>query len=431
MNKRFLGWLLVAGAAAFVASQFVARPHWRAFLSSDYWSSLIRYGQVMRIVESTFVHAGEVDFRGLTDTALREAVGSLDEYSAYMTPEAFERFNRSAKREYVGVGIEVRQFSGRVIVSEVFPQGGADEAGLAPGDFIVGVDGEDVRGKPLAEVVERIRGAPGTRVRLEIERPVEDTALEREIERRRIALASVVDREVRGGGVGYLRVRQFTEDTPAELAEGIRALRDEGMRGLILDLRGNPGGRLRSAAEMAELFLEEGRTILTVESRRGVREEFRVTAEEPVFRRPLVVLIDGRSASASEILAGALRDYGRAVLVGARTFGKGSVQSVFGFDGGRGLKLTTARYLLPGGDAINGEGVAPDVAVGAAPGAGVVRMLQEHHLRRMDADAFAAAFGFSPVGDRQLEVAGALLRGVLARRDAESGEGPAESPPEA
>ena len=219
--------------------------------------------------------------------------------------------------------------------------------------------------------------------------------------------------------------------TPAELAEGIRALRDEGMRGLILDLRGNPGGRLRSAAEMAELFLEEGRTILTVESRRGVREEFRVTAEEPVFRRPLVVLVDGRSASASEILAGALRDHGRAVLVGARTFGKGSVQSVFGFDGGRGLKLTTARYLLPGGDAINGEGVAPDVAVGAAPGAGVVRMLQEHHLRRMDAEAFAAAFGFRPVGDRQLEVAGALLRGVLARRDAEPGERRAESPPEA
>jgi carboxyl-terminal processing protease len=413
MDKHTLRWVIPAVLLAVLASQFALRADWRAVLSMDYWQSLSRYGMVLRIVDSEFVDADEVDFSELTDIALRAAVNSLDAYSSYMTADDYEDFTMAANQEYVGVGIEVGQFSGRVVISQVFAQGSAAAGGVLSGDFIVGVDGVDTREESLGEVIDRIRGESGSLVLLDIERPITGSAHTFELERREIALDSVVDIEMSSEAVGYLRVRQFIDATDVELLSALQVLTAQGMQGLILDLRGNPGGRLDMAVKLAEVFLPPGQKILTVQSRRGVEDVFYAEATEDRFQQPLIVLIDGQSASASEILAGALRDNERALLIGAQSYGKGSVQSVFSFRDGDGLKLTSARYLLPSGEAINGTGVAPSVIVERSSEEAILLMLQAYHLRHLSPEAFIKAFGFAPIEDSQRRIAEQLLDALI------------------
>ncbi len=417
MNKRMLKWLLPIALFSILAAQFWARPDLRSFFSFEYWQNILRYGKVMRIVESEYVHADEVDFEHLTDIALREAVRSLDHYSDYMIAKDYDAFNMAANQEYVGVGIEINEFSGRVLISQVFEQGSAERAGVLAGDLIIGVDGQDTRGESLTAVVERIRGEPGTLVRLEVQRPINHRNLHFELERMAIALDSVVEVAMQTDSVGYLRIRQFIDATDSEMLAAIEQLQAQGMRGLILDLRGNPGGRLDTAARMAEVFLPRGQTILTVQSRRGVEDVFQSRGSSQAYAGPIAVLIDGDSASASEILAGALRDHKRALLIGQKSYGKGSVQSVLGFPGGDGLKITTARYLLPSGEAINGTGVFPDVTVERTTEQTVILRIQSHHLRTMNAAEFTQTFGFAPVKDPALEVAINLLGASLPRSE--------------
>ncbi len=418
MNRRYVRWLLPVALFSLLAANFWARPEWRALCSFDYWQNLLRYGKVLRIVESRYVHADDVKFEEFTDIALREAVRSLDKYSDYMVAEEYAEFNMAANQEYVGVGIEISEFSGRVTIAQVFEQGSAEKAGILSGDYIVGVDNEDTRGETLSEVVERIRGEPGTMVTIEVERPIHHKVLSFDLERMEIALDAVVDIEMKADTVGYFKIRQFIDDTDDEMLAAIETLEALGMRALIIDLRGNPGGRLDTAARMAEVFLEEGQTILTVQSRRGVEDVFRSRGSKHSFGGQLIVLIDGRSASASEILAGALRDQGRALLVGQKSYGKGSVQSVIGFPGGDGLKLTSARYLLPLGEAINGTGVYPNVTVESTPEHTVIRRLQVHHLRSLTPERFDEVFGFQPVADEALSLAVQLLTSSAAMASA-------------
>ncbi len=414
MDKHTLRWVIPVALLALLASQFAARADWRAMLSKDYWQSLSRYGMVLRIVESEFVHADEVDFRELTDVALRSAVSSLGPYSSYMTADDYEEFSMASNQEYVGVGIEVGQFSGRIIISQVFEQGSAAEGGILAGDFIIGVDEVDTREESLGEVIDRIRGEPGSLVTLEVERPITAEEYSFELERRAIALDSVVDIEMATDSVGYMRVRQFIDETDLEMVSAIHMLNVQGMQGLILDLRGNPGGHLDIAVKMAEVFLKKGQKVLIVQSRRGEEEVFYAKDSIDQFQKPLIVLIDGQSASASEILSGALRDHERALLVGEKSYGKGSVQSVYSFADGDGLKLTSARYLLPNGEAINGTGVYPNVTVERSTEEAILLMLQAHHLRHMSAEAFTDAFGFAPVEDTQRLVAQQMLEALIS-----------------
>jgi len=413
MDKHTLRWVIPIALLALLASQFATRADWRAMFSLDYWQSLARYGMVLRIVEADFVHADEVDFQELTDVALRAAVRSLDPYSEYMTPDDYEEFGMAANQEYVGVGIEVGFFSGRIIISQVFEQGSAGVGGILAGDFIVGVDEVDTRDESLGEVIDRIRGESGSMVSLQVERPLTAEEHSFTLERRSIALDSVVDVEMATETVGYMRVRQFIDETDLEMISALQRLKSEGMQGLIIDLRGNPGGRVDIAVRMSEIFLDEGQEILTMQSRRGVEEVFYAEATLDANHQPVVVLIDRNSASAAEIFSGALRDHARAVLVGEKSYGKGSVQSVYSFPDGDGLKLTSARYLLPSGEAINGTGVYPNVTVERNTEEAILLMLQAHHLRNMSDDAFAEVFGFAPVVDSQLLVAEQMLDALI------------------
>jgi len=414
MHKRHLRWAIVGFALALLASQFVARPGLRVFGSLDYWQNWLRYGKILRLVKAHHVDAGRLDMAEITDRSLREAVGGLDAHSEYLPPEDYRRFQMSSRREYVGVGIEVRQFGGRVIVTRVFPGGPAEEAELKAGDTIVSVNGEAVKDAPLADVVERIRGEMGTRARLGLRRPPEGERLEVAVRRESISLDTVAEVAMESEGAGYLRLRQFTSSSARELEKAVERLREQGMRGLVLDLRGNPGGRLESAVRSAELFLERGRRVVSVKRGQATKKVFEARRPQPLFRGPMIVLINGQSASAAEIFAGAMRDHGRALLVGARSFGKGSVQSVYGFDRGGGLRLTTARYLLPEGEAIDGSGVAPHVAAERSSLNAMLLLLQENHLRDMTRAEFRRAFGYAPREDSPKQLALRLLEARLA-----------------
>lgn len=415
MLKRYLIWGFLIGSLSFLLSQFLLRPDLRSYFSPQYWQSMHRYGKVLRIVQAEFVDADEVSFKTLTDAALRGAVRSLDRYSDYMKAEDYLAFNLDANQEYVGIGVEVSQFSGRTIITRVFEQGGAAAGGLLSGDFIVAVDGEDVREESLGAIVGRIRGEAGTTVMIEVERPLTSESQAFEIERQAIALHSVTEVQMKNERVGYLRISQFTEATDTELATAVETLMASGMKALVIDLRDNPGGRLDSAARIAERFLEPGQTILTVQSRRGVEQHFLARNTPNPIQLPVALLINGNSASASEILAGALRDHQRAILIGETSYGKGTVQNVYGFGGGDGLKITSARYLLPSGEAINGTGVRPNIEVISSQEETVSLMLQKHHLRNRSASEFKRAFGFSPIQDSQLAAAVALMDAAEAQ----------------
>jgi len=331
-------------------------------------------------------------------------VGALgDPYAAYYPPDAFAELTASAAGRYTGIGVEVEPGpDGMPVVVQVFPGSPAASApyagappgaprGLQAGDRLVAVDGRPVRGLPLAEVAARIVGPSGTRVRVEVARGAR--LLTFTLVRRPVVIVTVTWRML-PGGIGYLGVHAFNQETPAEVGAALARLRGQGMRALVLDLRDNPGGVLDAAVATARYFLPPG-VVVVLRGRAG-SQAYVLRSTEPV-RVPMAVLVNRFTASAAEVLAGAIQDDGVAPLVGQRTFGKGVVQRVFPLAAGGGLRLTVARYETPKGRDLNGRGLTPDVA--APP------------------PATAAAYG-DPRTDPQLAAALALLRGALARRAA-------------
>ncbi|NLC38595.1 MAG: PDZ domain-containing protein, partial [Clostridia bacterium] len=303
----------------------------------------------------------EVDEEILRKERVEEIFQALgDPYSFYMDPKAFGNFLISTDQVYSGVGLQVETRDGYITVVKVFPDTPAEKVGLRPGDRIVSVNGLDVRGKAQGEVVELIRGEPGTVVLLGISRPGEQELLLFSITRAVIQLQPL-QKAMLEKGIGYIKLDSFTPTASEEFDEAIEALRQEGMEGLIFDLRGNAGGYLSSALGIGADFAGVGEPLLHVVNREGKMRSYRSLT--PAFSFPVVILVDRNSASASEVVAGIAQDYGTGILVGTRTFGKASVQSVFPLSNGGGLKLTTAKYLTPKEREINGVGLEPDYLV--------------------------------------------------------------------
>ncbi|MEW5761677.1 MAG: S41 family peptidase [Bacillota bacterium] len=299
----------------------------------------------------------------LVEGAIWGIVESLeDPYASYLTREELESFMQEIEGRFGGVGIELEAAGDRVRVRNVLPGSPAAAAGLAPGDVITAVNGEEVTGLPPEMVALGIRGPEGTEVRLTVVR--EGRTFEVSLVRRSIVLPGVVSAAPEDG-IARISVRTFGSHTPAELREALLKQKAAGLKGLVLDLRGNEGGLLDAAMEIAGYFLGEGRIVAWLEGRDG-ETPCRATSGVLVPDLPVVVLVDGNTASAAEILAGALRDWGRGILVGEPTFGKGSVQELLPLENGGALRVTTARYLTPCRRPVDGEGLVPDLKIETA-----------------------------------------------------------------
>ena len=321
----------------------------------------------------------DVNDSELIEDAINGMLQSLDPHSSYVNPDAFRDLQIDTSGQYGGLGMEVTTEEGFVKVITPIDNTPAKKAGIKAGDFITEIEGESIIGLSLTEAVKRMRGKPGEPITITIVR--EDEEAEEYTMVREIIKRQTVKHEVKDG-VGYIRIAQFNEKASDGLEAAIKALKKElggSIPGIILDLRGNPGGLLDQSVNVSSVFLDGGEVVSTRGRSANDTERYNGRAGELAKGVPLVVLIDGASASASEIVAGAVQDRGRGLVVGMTSFGKGSVQSVIPLRGGRdgALRLTTQRYYTPSGRSIQGTGIDPDIFVSAVPDDG-----KEQKIRR-------------------------------------------------
>ena len=351
MGNRFLtlatGVLL--GIAASLAAVKVAAA-WRWWPDRDLARASAYVREVMELVNAQYVDATAVPYAGLARGALHGMVEALDPHSEFLEKTSHDQVEEDLSGEFGGIGIQVETRQNRVVV--IAPMAGTpgERAGIRRGDEIVAIDGQPVATGGVDAVVSRLRGRPRTTVTVGIQRPGVREALTLTLTRERIRIESVRGTRVLADGVGYVQLTEFSEHTGRQLRLALARLGEQGIRALVLDLRNNPGGLLEAAVEVAQPFFREGELIVETRGRRPQdNERFRAAAGGAPWSLPIAVLVNAGSASAAEIVAGALKDAGRAVVVGERTFGKGSVQSIFKLREGEGLRLTTARYFTPAG----------------------------------------------------------------------------------
>lgn len=319
--------------------------------------------EVIERVKAEYVDA--VDDHELMQHAIRGMLAGLDAHSAFLDEGEFDDLRIATAGSYSGIGIEVSYEGSAIVVVAPIEGSPADRAGLMTGDLIVAIDGREVAMAGLGEAIGRMRGPPGTLVRVTVERDGVDEPIEYAIERAEVEVHSV-RHALLGPGYGYLRITHFSETTARDVETAVAGLSREStlpLQGLVLDLRNNPGGVLEAGVEVADLFLDRG--VIVTASGRARDAGFRMEAHPGDVARGarMAVLINGGSASASEIVAAALGDHGRATLVGRTTFGKGSVQTVLPLSDGQAIKLTTSRYYSPSGRSIHEQGVDPDIVL--------------------------------------------------------------------
>lgn len=313
------------------------------------------------LIEQYYI--GEVDKEALSEGVYKGYIEGLeDPYSAYYDEEETEQMNESLSGEFGGIGALMSQDkdTGVITILQVYEDSPAMKAGMEDGDTLYKVEGEEVTGEDLSEVVSKVKGEKGTRVTVTVRRA--GTGEEKELTITRDTIeAQTVSFEMKENQTGYLRISEFDSVTYEQYKNALEELEGQGMQRLIVDLRGNPGGNLETVSDILDLMLPEG-LIVYIEDKNGEKTEY-TSDEEHQFTKPLAVLIDGNSASASEIYAGAIQDYGTGTIIGTRSYGKGVVQSVFDLQDGTSVKLTMAEYFTPKGRNIDGKGIEPDVEV--------------------------------------------------------------------
>jgi len=354
------------------------------------WDEARLLAEVLERVKSDYVD--EVDDQQLIEAAIRGMVADLDPHSSYLDEQEYEEMRIATSGGYSGVGLEVSAADGRMVVVSAMEGSPAAEAGVRSGDVIISVDGMPLDPQDVDDAVLRLRGEPGTQVRLTLTRDGGENPLILDLTRARIQVSSV-RYELIEPSYGYLRLTHFSETTGEDVRKALDALRrqSEGaLDGLVLDLRNNPGGVLDAAVEVSDAFLDRG-LIVSADGRQA-DARFRLEAQpgDLLDGAPMAVIVNRGSASAAEIVAGALQDHHRAVIVGTPTFGKGSVQTVMPLSQGRAVKLTTSRYYTPSGRSIHKRGITPEVAVeqgGAADAsdAALARALELVKTRRVAA----------------------------------------------
>ncbi len=319
------------------------------------------FAEAFNRISSAYVE--EIDDRTLLENAIRGMLSQLDPHSAYLDTESFLDLQETTSGNYGGLGIEIGMENGFVKVISPMDGTPAAKAGIESGDLIVQLDGSPVKGMNLSEAIETMRGEPGSDIKLTLVKSGQSSTKELTLTREVIKVASVRQRYLEDG-YGYLRIAQFQSGTGSEVEKAIIRLKDEGdLDGLIIDLRNNPGGVLQSAVEVSDVFMDEGLIVYTAGRLDESELRYSATGNDAITGVPIVVLVNEGSASASEIVAGALQDNGRAIIMGTNTFGKGSIQTILPLNNEKAIKLTTARYFTPSGKSIQAEGIVPDIWV--------------------------------------------------------------------
>ena len=415
MRKRYLlapaGMVLGLGLSLGTA-QLAAL--WGLFPARDLTRSTSYLHEVLQIVNENYVDPKASGYDALARNAIHGMVESLDPHSEYLESKDNAELEEDLSGEFGGIGVEVDVRRGRItVIAPVTGSPGA-RAGLRHGDEITSIDGHSVDGNATTEaVVERLRGKPHTTVAVGIFRPDTQQALSFKIEREIIKVDSVTDVRVIGGDVGYLQITEFSEHTGEQFDAALNTLFKRNIGALVIDLRNNPGGLLDSAVDVAEPFFRKGELIVYTQGRKSTdREDYRAEADGDPVELPLAVLINSETASAAEVVTGALKDTGRAVIVGEHSFGKGSVQSIFKLRDGEGLRLTTAHYYTPSGITIHEKGIAPHIEVVMTPDEDSKIRQQAARPDISDPAEFKVQFGFAPIADRQLDAALDAMKGV-------------------
>lgn len=324
---------------------------------------LRRFANVYMRIKQNYVK--DVSDETLLEYAIKGMLKGLDPHSVYLKEERFENLNEETQGKFGGLGLEVVMENGLVKVVAPIDDTPAAKAGLKSGDLIIRIDGKSLTGGTLNEATEKMRGDPGTEISLTVLRETEAEPIEFKFKRAVIKISSVRRVEL-SDAIGYLRVSQFQLNTATDFRKQLKKIREKpSFGGLIIDLRNNPGGLLNSAISIADAFVREGVLVSTRGRTQDKHHEYMASANDMLSGKPIVVLINEGSASASEIVAGALQDHNRALIMGKQSFGKGSVQTVMELDDTQAIKLTTARYFTPSGRSIQAEGIVPDIEVEA------------------------------------------------------------------
>ncbi len=325
------------------------------------YEQLRLFTEVLSIVQNQYVD--EVPPKDLVYNAIKGTLRGLDPHSSFLDPESYREMQVETSGSFGGLGIEITLRDDILTVVSPIEGTPAHRVGIQAGDRIVKIDGLATKDMQLSDAVKKMRGKPATKVMISIVREGWSEPRDFEIQREQIRVHSVRTQDL-GGGIAYVKLRQFQEQTSHDFDQVLEKFAKDGVKALVLDLRNNPGGLLTSAVEVTEKFVEDGKLVVYTEGRvRNQNMRFSAHAKKAYNTIPMVVLVNQGSASASEIVAGALQDYGRAIVVGTQTFGKGSVQTIIPLSDGSGLRLTTAKYFTPKGRSIHGKGITPDIVV--------------------------------------------------------------------
>lgn len=331
--------------------------------TDDIYTQLELMSNIIEKVNAYYVD--DVSDTKLIENAISGMLTELDPHSSYLPPKSYDEMQEQTQGEFGGLGIEVTADKGAVKVVAPIEGTPADKAGIEAGDYIIKIDGEDIQGQSLSDSVEKMRGLVGTKITVTIYRESTSKTFDVTIVRDKIKIRPVRS-ELKADGIGYVRITTFNQATTKDLHKELDKLKKENKKdlsGLIIDLRNNPGGLLDEAISVSDTFLEQGEIVSTKGRIESQNQRVYAKAGDKLDGKPIVVLINQGSASASEIVSGALQDHKRAVVVGTKSFGKGSVQTILGLPGGAGIRLTTALYYTPSGRSIQAKGIEPDVIV--------------------------------------------------------------------
>jgi len=334
-----------------------------SYSNNELYEKIDLFGEVLEKIKKDYVD--DVNESKMMDSAINGVLQSLDPYSAYMSPELFKEMQTDTRGEFGGLGIEIGMESGVVKVIAPIDDTPAAKAGIKAGDYIVKIGNDQVQGKSLMEAVKLMRGPIGTSIELTIRRKNVKKSLKFKITRKIIEIKSV-NSEILGKSknLGYIRLKSFNENSDKQFLDIVKKFeKDSKIEGYILDLRNNPGGLLTQAINITDFFLNDGEIVSTKGRKASETRRFFAKKGDEIKGKPIIVLINNGSASASEIFAGALKDHKRAIILGENSYGKGSVQSIIPLQNGGGIRLTISKYYLPSGNSISEVGVTPDIVV--------------------------------------------------------------------